>query len=68
MLQGLEPRIYTYTLDYADQLCVQLAGFEDFEPLEVIYLNTLRVGLDYLNGLVEEEEARVANEDVRSGY
>ncbi len=64
----MEPRMYTYTLDYADQLCVQLVGFEGLEPFEVIYLNTLRVGLEYLNRLVEEEEARVANEDDPSGY
>jgi len=68
VLRGMEPRMYTYTLDYADQLCVQIAGFEYLEPLEVIYLNTLKVGLDYLNGLVEEEEARVAKEDDPSVY
>ena len=67
-LQGLEPRVYTYELDHTDQLCVELAGFDNLEPPEVMYLNTLRIGLDYLNGLVEEEEARVANEDDPSSY
>ena len=67
-LQGLESRVYTYELDHTDQLCVELVGFENLEPPEVMYLNTLRAGLDYLNGLVEEEEARIANEDDPSGY
>ena len=59
----LKPSIYTYALDYLDDLRVTLEGVEDYEPHPVAYLRTLREGLDHLNRLVKEKEVEAKSSD-----
>ena len=55
----LMPVRYPYTLDYIDDLQVDLEGHAEFEPFQVSHLRNLHAGLDFLSALVQEKQLQI---------